>query len=202
MSEATTTANNLVLATADAGVAVFIGVFPTIQVAWATSDLPLFTPASAPILANAGAQSTASASSSATASSRVHAHSSAISTAAQAGIGIGTAVFALVLLVIGGLLLWRRRRRHIATTKGHGSPAEMPGHEMDLKRSRFRYAELGHEGVVSELAVDNKSPAVNHGRQSVWHEMEGDFTPVEVRGHAPSIGVRFPKVDEKDGVES
>ena len=69
---------------------------------------------------------------------------------------------------------------------------------MDLKHSHYPYAELGQEGVVSELAVNNKSPTV-HGRQSVWHEMEGDFTPVEVRGDAPPIGVRFPaRLDEKE----
>ena len=76
----------------------------------------------------------------------------------------------------------------------------MPGHEMDSKQPRFPYAELGQDGVVSELAV-NKSPTV-YGRQSVWHEMEGDFTPVEVSGNAPPIGVRFPRIDEKDEVKS
>jgi hypothetical protein len=197
ISHSNATSTNLVVTTAAAGVAEFIGLFPTIQVAWATSDLPLFTPASAPILNNIPATSTAST------KPPPSGGIAGLSAGTKAGIAIGVIVAALLL---GGALAffvirWRRakRNRQALTPSDAHTKAELPGYGMEMHSPRHHpYAELGPEGTRSEMGVDAKSPVVKEGgRQSVWHELEGDFTPVEMHGNAPPLGVVIPRLDEK-----
>ncbi|KAK5687055.1 hypothetical protein LTS10_001192 [Elasticomyces elasticus] len=172
---------------------IFVGIFPTIQVAWAVSDLPLFTPASAPILQAQGSTG------SATATPIPVPKSKGVSKSAWAGIGVGIGVACLFALI--GVLIWwlvmRRRRNRIAKKPGTNAdePLESPGYELDAKR-RHLYAELGDEHAISELPGKQTQVHEADADGLVFrHELEGDFTPVEVHGNSPPIGVRFPVLD-------
>ncbi|KAK5726723.1 hypothetical protein LTR15_002611 [Elasticomyces elasticus] len=174
---------------------IFVGIFPTIQVAWAVSDLPLFTPASAPILQ--AQNPTASTTPTPTAKSK------GVSTSAWAGIGVGIG-FACLFALIGVLIWWlvmRRRRNRLAKKPEMNTdqPLDAPGYELDSKR-RHPYAELGDEHAISELPAKQGQVHEADAEGPVFrHELEGDFTPVEVHGNSPPIGVVYPALnDEKD----
>ncbi|KAK3073692.1 hypothetical protein LTR53_004506 [Teratosphaeriaceae sp. CCFEE 6253] len=195
----TSTGDSLLRATVSATTTSFIGIFPTIQVAWAVSDLPSFSPASAPIL-GAQAEATSSASPGPTETGALKNTSKKSGAAAGIGVGLGLAA----LFAILGLLTWyliRRRRRTRAAASSNtrdSTSAELPGYELDSKR-RHPYAELGEEGAVSELAGKHDYVHEADGGVPVFrHELEGDFTPAEVRGDAPPIGVVFPRLTDRE----
>ncbi|KAK5708303.1 hypothetical protein LTR97_000843 [Elasticomyces elasticus] len=176
---------------------IFVGIFPTIQVAWAVSDLPLFTPASAPVLQAQGSTGSAT--------STPPPNTKGISKSAWAGIGVGIG-FACLFALIGVLIWWlvmRRRRNRLAKKPEMNTDQlqEAPGYELDSKR-RHPYAELGDEHAISELP-DKQGQGQIHEADAEGpvfrHELEGDFTPVEVHGNSPPIGVVYPALnDEKD----
>jgi hypothetical protein len=176
---------------------IFVGIFPTIQVAWAVSDLAHFIPASAPILQAQGPTTSTTSTPIPTAESK------ALNKSGWAGIGVGIG-FACLFALTGVLIWWlvmRRRRNRIAKKPGtnEDEPLESSGYELDSKRYH-PYAELGDEHAISELP-DKQGQVHEAGteRPVFRHELEGDFTPVEVHGNSPAIGVVYPALnDEKD----
>jgi LPXTG-motif cell wall-anchored protein len=174
----------------------FVAVLPQIDVQWASSDLSLFTPASAPVLPAASiskfeALTTSAATSTlqsgtqtSSPTSKASAGSNGLSTGAEAGIGVGIAI--AVLLLISGIIYFvfrRRRRNKNAALQRAGSTepyvdskAELP-HNAAAKRPQ----EVEAGGPLTAEAGPPPIPIASKPRFGGGigrHELQGDF-----RGH-------------------
>ncbi|KAK5732502.1 hypothetical protein LTR17_010441 [Elasticomyces elasticus] len=143
----------------------FTAFAPTIAVAWASSDLDIFTPASAPLTAWAGRAITTSppgtepslvsplTSTTSSADSIIPATDSHTSLlpGAKIGIGVGIAVACLAFLAVGAWLVFRRRMsKSLQGAEVYGeSKAELPGRENE-KRLPMP-GELAVNGEVFEV---------------------------------------------------
>lgn len=175
-----------------------------IRVAWASSDLSSFSPASAPVTtaqqtstpssASSGVaalSSTAtsqSAASSRTATASAHRSSAAanngggLSTGAQAGIGVGVALAALALLA--ALVFWfmHKRRKDKQTPV---TPVVGPGEQ---KGVYAHYAPVSQNAPV-EAPDTQRAPFVEApDSQKPMPEMDGSNTVSELPGHEAMKG--------------
>lgn len=98
------------------------GEYP-IEVAWQTSDLDSFTPASAPLLKAVEPTNT---------SQNSESTSSSLSTGTKASIAVGS-IFGLLLLVALAILLARARKHHIKRTEGRSMAAPLGDSVMPAK---------------------------------------------------------------------
>jgi hypothetical protein len=167
-----------------------IAQYTPIIVTWANSDLPNFTPASAPLnLIPAGAASAtltdetsrpvASLTSSSTATS------SSLSTGAKAGIGVRVAIGAIAIIIAVVWFVLRRRRRRKEEDGQHTfEKAELHGETVDTKQPEVKRNELGEDGHIHEIGSADKPVEV--GNAGV-HELPTDFEGHEVRGDAQKV---------------
>ncbi|KAK5163213.1 uncharacterized protein LTR77_010799 [Saxophila tyrrhenica] len=205
---------------------------PQVVVGWSTEDLSLFTPASAPILpqsaieafvspnkaasmstggsgssGSAGAPPASPSQTSESNQSQEQDHEGGLSTGAKAGIGVGAAVLAFLLLA-GAFWIFRRKRagkssvqrarsqRPYVDSKGQleGNAVsrrdqeivELPGKEAQEADSR---PYVTFEGEPLEADSPPPIPLASKPR---W-ELEGGF-----RGH--EVGPRSPGADGSRGV--
>lgn len=165
----------------------------TIAVAWASSDLPLFTPASAPLVQArlAASASRASASDSqATTSEPSNGTSSSpmssgfLSTGAQAGIGVGVSIAGIILLALGMWALLRRRQSRTRNDEPRADPrAGLRGEDAEKKLPGV--AELGNYGAKAELAGLTKPTELDRNER---HELEGHWHGHEIQGVVSPLG--------------
>ena len=169
--------------------------FTPIIVTWASSDLPQFTPASAPLLPPGAAAlaSVTNADSSGVpagagtgvapipSSSDQVTGSSGLSPGAKVGIGVGVGVGGtLVLGLIAWFLLRRRRKAKVHATKETYDKAELHGEASERREPGHRPTELGEDTQVHEMGVASKpsefDAAELHELPSaeVVHEVPGD----------------------------
>ena len=163
-----------------------------ISVAWQSSDLDKFIPASAPVLALAqqtggSISATSSSLSLSTTTTNTQYPSSTItttsgselSTGAKAGIGVGVAVAALA--IIAGILYWffrRYRLRQKPKQTQESTAAEkrdMHGEYMSIPMDARPRAELGGDANVYEAA--NSFTPAEAPTKTIPHELEGDMVP-------------------------
>ena len=143
----------------------------TIAVAWASHDLPKFTPSSAPLVQAKQAAST----------------SQSLSTGAKAGIGVGVAIAGIVLLALGIWALFRRKKKRKYEEQPFVDPKpELPGGDAEKKSTIL--AELGQDraevaGVGKPAELD---PDVRHELEGDWHGHEAQeiASPVRTSIHA------------------
>ena len=161
--------------------------YTPIIVTWANSDLPNFTPASAPLnLIPAGDTSATLTHETsrpvAPLTSSSSATSSSLSTGAKAGIGVGVAIGAVAIIIaIVWFVLRRRRRRKEEDGQPTFEKAELHGETVDTKQPEVKRNELGEDGHIHEIGSAGKPVEV--GNTGV-HELPTDFEGHEVRGDA------------------
>jgi hypothetical protein len=162
-----------------------------ISVAWQSSDLDKFIPASAPLLALAqqtGGSLSATTSSSASSSTQNTQYPSStntksgeadLSTGAKAGIGVGVAVAALA--IIAGMLYWFFRRYQLtqkpkkAEVNTAAEKRDIYGENMSSPMDARPHAELDSDANVFEAA--NSSMPAEAPTKTIPHELEGDMVP-------------------------
>ncbi|KAK4893299.1 hypothetical protein LTR27_008422 [Elasticomyces elasticus] len=189
----------------------FTAYAPVIGVAWASTDLEIFTPASAPLLATLftespnGAPPSDSSSSSTGLSPTVDVLSSSISSTTSAsspqlpssshaamstgetvGISVGATIVGILLLALGAWLLFLRRKKKsqaiTASSNLTDGKAELPG-DSNAEKLRPHAGELETRGEIFEFAGQGKPAELEpHAR----YELEGGF-----HGHEAGV-VRSP----------
>jgi hypothetical protein len=155
-----------------------------IPIAWAASDLPQFTPASAALLQIALATSTlfGSTSSSATTTGLSTASTTGLSTASttglstgtKIGIGIGTACAVLLLLATIGYVLYKRIWKARKMAQPSQAVTEQQGSEMEHR------AELTSDSQIQEIG--GRKVLAEADPASVRYELEGAWHGHEARG--------------------
>ncbi|KAK4580252.1 hypothetical protein LTR86_000455 [Recurvomyces mirabilis] len=168
----------------------FTAYAPAIAVAWASSDLTLFSPASLPLLTTASLTSeatSAAATSSDISAGSVIASSTAttatgasqtsttpgpgLSVGAKAGIGVGATVGGLLCLAVAAwFLLWRRRSFSTKGLPEAEGKAELPGDGIEKKA--LHISELGPNGEIYESAAKERPPEMG---DNVRYELEADW---------------------------
>ncbi|KAK5688046.1 hypothetical protein LTS10_000024 [Elasticomyces elasticus] len=143
----------------------FTAFAPTILVAWASSDLASFTPASAPLLQIIITTSTRVAGSDTP---------TGLTAGAKAGIGVGAALGLIACVALGIWLLIRRRRSRavaqFASKDDSNDKAELPGQSVEKKRPEA--TELGPNGEIFETSGYGLPAELEpHAR----YELEGGF---------------------------
>jgi hypothetical protein len=165
----------------------FIGYQWPLSVEWASSDLSLFTPASAPRLAATQSSGILDLGSMAPVGTMTPSQSSAVdhgslSTGAKAGIGVGVAVAGA--MIIGALVLWflRRRvmRKRIPDLAANNAHPYVDG-KVELPHDG---AEIRAPGIPVELGAMNQSPREVDGETKA-NELSGkrQMSPVELEGN-------------------
>jgi hypothetical protein len=147
-----------------------------IPIAWAASDLPQFTPASAALLQIALATSTlfGSTSSSATTTGLSTASTTGLSTGTKIGIGIGTACAVLLLLATIGYVLYKRIWKARKMAQPSQAVTEQQGSEMEHR------AELTSDSQIQEIG--GRKVLAEADPASVRYELEGAWHGHEARG--------------------
>jgi hypothetical protein len=147
-----------------------------IPIAWAASDLPQFTPASAALLQIALATSTlfGSTSSSASTTGLSTASTTGLSTGTKIGIGIGTACAVLLLLATIGYVLYKRIWKARKMAQPSQAVTEQQGSEMEHR------AELTSDSQIQEIG--GRKVLAEADPASVRYELEGAWHGHEARG--------------------
>ena len=173
-----------------------IAQFTPIIVTWASSDLPQFTPASAPLLpvgAAAPASVTADASSVpagdgpgvaplSSTSSQANGSSSSLSSGAKIGIGVGVGIGGtLIIALLAWFLLYRHKKRKADSTQEEYGKAELHGEASEKVLPEHTPAELSGERQVHEMELASKPAEVDAAEM---HELPSGDTAHEVPGNS------------------
>jgi hypothetical protein len=148
-----------------------------IPIAWAASDLPQFTPASAALLQialAASATSTMESTPSSNFTSPAPASPSTLSTGAKIGIGVGAACAALLLIAVISYLLYKRVWKARKTPQPAQVMTELHGTGMEHR------AELASENQIQEIGGRKVLAEADHA--SAKYELEGGWHGHEARG--------------------
>lgn len=162
--------------------------FTPVIVTWASSDLPKFTPSSAPLIPPGGSLpqtdsailADGSAKPVSPLSSGSAVPSNSLSTGAKAGIGVGVAVGAIaVIAALVWFLLRRRRRRKEEGQLNTFEKAELHGEAVKESQRNVRAKELGEDGQVHEMGSPDKPVEIGADEPL---ELPAEFEGHEVRG--------------------
>ena len=187
----------------------FDGTLPNVQVVWEADDLSLFTPASAPLLTPSTltvsqiTKQTGGASPGRSGPSPAESQNEkgGLSTGAQAGIGVGVALAALILLACLILLVLRRRRNNrkpppshepsekpyldskaelpesVASKQAGQKPAELPDKEpQEMRADKPAGSELEAQSSKQPPPIPFASkPRFDVASSGERHELQGDF---------------------------
>ena len=171
----------------------YVALLPKIIISWASKDLSLFTPASAPVLPTASgsdaATSSARSTSTQTKATATHKHvtpqrssqsnptplhEGGLSTGAKAGIGVGVAVVAVILVIVG-FLLWRKRKRRATPISSPqrtyvDDKSALPGHgsAVEAPAAEREPQELAGGQELQQVAVHPKRTGIGGGT----HELQ------------------------------
>lgn len=138
-----------------------------VVIAWQSSDLESFSPASAPVLGySSNSNSTDSEQSS----------SNGLPTDAKIGVGVGVTVGILLVGSLLGSVLYRRFRR------GKGSAVSVDEKLIAVLPTSLaeQKAELGSDGHIQEIG--GRKVLAEADGTDVRHELEGDWQGYEVSG--------------------
>jgi hypothetical protein len=144
-----------------------------IPIAWAASDLPRFTPASAALLQIAFQTSTLGSGSTAM-STPSSVSKSGLSAGAMAGMGVGVACGLLLLVAVLGKLFYKRTRKARVITQPSQAMSELQDHGEE------RRVELGSESQIQEIGSSKVLAEADHTH--VRHELEGVWYGYEAHG--------------------
>jgi hypothetical protein len=166
----------------------FVGYQWPLSVEWASSDLSMFTPASAPLLAATQSSgildlgSMAPVGTETPSQSSAVDHSSSLSTGAKAGIGVSVAVAGA--MIIGALVLWFFRRR-VMRKRVHNPAANNAHPYVDGKvELPHDEAEIRGPGIPVELGAMNQSPKEMDGETKANDlSAKTQMSPVELEGN-------------------
>lgn len=138
-----------------------------VVVAWQSSDLASFSPASAPLLGYSDISNSTDSDQSS---------SNGLTNDAKIGVGVGVTFGVLLVGSLLGFVLYRRFRRRKITAAGVNEKwiAELPTSSNDPK------AELGGDGQVQE--IDSRKLVAEADGTATRHELEGDWHGYEVSG--------------------
>lgn len=148
-----------------------------VLVAWESSDLDSFTPASAPLIRAVTSNLTSITSSTATSAAPSDTTSldetppNGLTAGARAGIGVGVACGIGLACVVLGFVLYKRRRR-----TREDAVTELPATQAPSERK----AELGSDGHIEEIDGLGIIPEADHA--NARYELEGNWQGYETSG--------------------
>jgi hypothetical protein len=148
----------------------FIALAQSVVVAWESSDLSSFSPVSAPLLQSA--TSTSSGGDGTTLSNLTSANTSLVTPPnglaqnTKIGLGVGIACGVILVCAAVGLLVYRRRLRHLRST-----PGMVRTTEDQLVAGVVTKAELGGDSYVHEIG--GKQVVAEADNMHARHELEG-----------------------------
>jgi hypothetical protein len=149
----------------------FIAVAQSVVVAWESSDLASFTPVSAPLLQVATSTSSSGAdttlSTPTTADTSLVAPSNGLPQNTKIGLGVSIACGVILVCAAVGLLVYRRRLRHLRSTPGNIRTTEDPNAAGVVTK-----AELGGDSYVHEIG--GKQVLAEADDVHARHELEGN----------------------------
>jgi hypothetical protein len=144
-----------------------------IPIAWAASDLPNFTPASAALLQMEVQTSTLGSGPTLTSTPSL-ASTSGLSAGAKAGMGVGIACGVLLLVAVLGYVSHRRTRKARGIVQPRQGMSELQGHGVE------RRLELGSESQIQEIGNMKELAEADHTH--VRYEVEGIWHGYEAHG--------------------
>lgn len=163
----------------------FLALEPVVPIAWASSDLDLFTPASAPLLqAEDRAISSANTTTPSPGSERKsHAttSSSGLSTGVKVGIATGS-ICGLLVIVLLVLLLSRMRNHHLQKKERATKNGALEGNLNHIESDTLAIFEASSESKPAEADSSNARVELD----GYWHGYE-----VEARTMLPSRRAEF-----------
>ncbi len=152
-----------------------------VQVIWASSDLGLFNPESAPLLQRAsstGASASQTPPSTKSGSATpTHSHHNGLSSGEEPGIGVGVAVAVLIVVAVLIILILRRRKRQRRETAENSPATSREEHQTRTQQDQPQVEEIDGRPKFEASSPDSRQSSGLHEADSVAR-----YTPAELDG--------------------